>query len=91
MSRRLWDRNTIHDSYCTTVWYVGYGVTANIAASHARVPRQLGVRFPVPEFFGSLSEFEEFVNFFPNKYGIMLLAKVHVPNQMNKKTDYECT
>jgi hypothetical protein len=29
---------------------IGYGVTANIAASH-RVSRQLGVRFPVPEFF----------------------------------------
>src|ERR1700722_19440866 len=28
---------------------VGYGVTANIAASHAR-SRQLGVRFPVSEF-----------------------------------------
>lgn len=34
---------------------VGYGVTANIAASHAR-SRQLGVRFPVSEFF-SLSTY----------------------------------
>ena len=37
-----------------THWEVGYGVTVNIAASHTthplRVPRQLGVRFPVPKW-----------------------------------------
>ena len=39
----------LHSSHSQVPYHVGYGVTANIAASHIRVPRQLGVRFPVPE------------------------------------------